>query len=127
MGGEVMAMVMAMKGKMGKGKDMGKDMGKDGGKGGGKGEGQPAWEYVPGKYCEEPGGKVGIEGLKDAVTRAVDPHVHKEPQWGKDDMVNRICFIIFKNAAKWYKEDNRHKETGTAVQAQALLEEFAQK
>merc|ERR1719401_2510273 len=113
-----------MKGKMGKDKGMGKD-GKDKGKDTGKGE--QAWDYVPGKYCEEPGGKVGIEGLKDAVTRACEAVIHREKQWSKDDMINKVCFLIFKTSARWYKEDNRAREPGTAIQAQALLEEYTQK
>jgi hypothetical protein len=88
------------------------------------GTGEP---YVPGKYLEEPGGRVGIEGLKDAVTRACEPHAAGERQWSRDDMVNKICMSIFKTAGKWFKEDTRHKEAGTAIQAQALLEEFAEK
>jgi len=140
------------KGDMGKGKwDGGKgDMGKgkwDGGKGkwdGGKGDmmamqmmmmkGKGAWPpqptgpvWTPGQYSEEPGGTVGIEGLKDAVTRACEPHATLEAGWGKDEMVNKVCMSIFKTAAKWYKEDPRHKEAGTAIQAQALLEEFTEK
>merc|ERR1719199_507703 len=91
---------------------------------------QPAWgaaNYKPGQYCEEPGGIVGIEGLKDAVTRACEPHVAGENNWSRDDMINKVCMAIFKTSAKWYKEDTRHKETGTAIQAQALLEEFTEK
>merc|ERR1719263_614209 len=86
------------------------------------------WDnYKPGQYMEEPGGYVGIEGLKDAVTRAVEPHAPLEQAWSKDDMVNKLCMSIFKTASKWYKEDTRHKESGTAIQAQALLEEFTEK
>merc|ERR1712072_939954 len=90
---------------------------------------QPGWDpnYKPGQYMEEPGGYVGIEGLKDAVTRACEPHVGGETSWSRDEMVNRVCMAIFKTSAKWYKEDTRHKETGTAIQAQALLEEFTEK
>jgi hypothetical protein len=32
-----------------------------------------------------------------------------------------------KVSGKWWKDDARHKESGTAIQAQALLEEFAEK
>merc|ERR1719263_1873817 len=86
------------------------------------------WDnYKPGQYMEEPGGYVGIEGLKDAVTRACEPHAAMETQWSKDDMVNKVCMAIFKTSAKWWKEDARHKESGTAIQAQALLEEFTEK
>merc|ERR1719263_1128739 len=86
------------------------------------------WDnYKPGQYMEEPGGYVGIEGLKDAVTRAVEPHAPLEQAWSKDEMVNKVCMAIFKTASKWYKEDARHKEGGTAIQAQALLEEFTEK
>merc|ERR1719223_1698546 len=104
-----------------------KGKGKDG-----WGKGAPAvdpyWaNWKPGQYCEEPGGKVGIEGLQDAITRACEPHVALEPTWKKDDMVNKVCMAIFKTSAKWYKEDTRHKEAGTAIQAQALLEEFTEK
>jgi len=42
-------------------------------------------------------------------------------------MINKLCVCILKTAAKWWKEDPRHKENGTAIQAQALLEEFAEK
>lgn len=101
--------------------------GGDYGKGGGKDAGWGASDYKPGQYCEEPGGHVGIEGLKDAVTRACEPHAILEQKWGRDDMVNKVCMSIFKTATKWYKEDTRHKETGTAIQAQALLEEFTEK
>merc|ERR1719487_2262238 len=89
----------------------------------------PPWEatYKPGQYQEQPGGHVGIEGLKDAVTRACEPHATLETQWGKDEMINKVCMAIFKTSAKWYKEDTRHKESGTAIQAQALLEEFTEK
>merc|ERR1719331_1293050 len=86
-----------------------------------------AAEYKPGQYCEEPGGHVGIEGLKDAVTRACEPHAAGEQKWSRDDMINKVCIAIFKTSAKWYKEDDRHKEAGTAIQAQALLEEFTEK
>jgi len=88
---------------------------------------QPQWDYKPGMYYEEPGGHVGIEGLKDAVSRAVEPHKALETQWKPDEMVNKVCMAIFKTASKWYKEDTRHKEAGTAIQAQALLEEFTEK
>jgi len=84
-------------------------------------------DYKPGQYQEQPGGHVGVEGLKDAITRACEPHAPLENQWSKDDMVNRICMSIFKTSSKWYKEDARHKESGTAIQAQALLEEFTEK
>lgn len=80
-------------------------------------------EYMPGKYIED-GYMVGIEGLKDAVVRACEPHLHKEDRWSKWEMVNKVCFIIFKTAARFYKEDERQWETGTAIQGQALLEEF---
>lgn len=128
---------------MGKGMDMGKGMGMDMGKGKmmmmmgkdgmmGKGMmpmwgGQPQWDYKPGHYYEEPGGKVGVEGLRDAVTRACEPHAALESVWNKDDMVTKLCMCIFKISSKWWKEDARHKETGTAIQAQALLEEFTEK
>merc|ERR1711937_829061 len=80
------------------------------------------WDgYVPGTYYEEPGGYCGVEGLKDAVTRAIEPHMHMEKQWSRDDIVNKICLTIFKGANKWYKDDQRHTEPGTAMQAQALL------
>jgi len=117
------------------GKDAwGKDGGKDFGKGAfgpagmkgafGKGDfgkdHDPYWDnWVPGKYYEEPGGKTGIEGLKDAITRAVAPH-------GAESMIDKICVAIFKLATKWFKDETRHKEVGTAIQAQALLEEFAE-
>merc|ERR1712151_1100333 len=102
----------------GKGMDMcGKGMGKDG-KPGGKGEAAAPkpdeWVYVPGTYYEEPGTKIGIEGLKDAITRAIEPHRTMERYWNKDTMVNKLCLAIFKVANVWRKEDNRHKETGTA-------------
>jgi hypothetical protein len=115
--------MMMMKGKgmmPGKGGPMG-------GMGGGMPGAQNSWEYKPGVYHEEPGGHIGIEGLKDAVTRSCEPHVTLEKQWSKDDMVNKVCMCIFKTSAKWYKEDTRHKEAGTAIQAQALLEEFTEK
>merc|ERR1712086_464751 len=97
---------------------MGKGMGKE----------DPYWaNWKPGEYFEEPGGKVGIEGLRDAITRAVEPHASLEQGWKKEDMVNKLCMAIFKTSAKWYKEDTRHKEAGTAIQAQALLEEFTEK
>jgi len=89
--------------------------------------GQPQWDYKPGAYYEEPGGKVGIEGLRDAVTRACEPHLAGETAWKPEDMVTKVCMAIFKTSAKWYKEDTRHKESGTAIQAQALLEEFTEK
>lgn len=114
---EMMNMMMAAKGEKGMGKGVPPGFG-DGFQQG------PQWDYKPGTYYEEPGGKVGVEGLKDAITRAVQPHLPVETQWPVDDMINRVCFTIFKISAKWYKEDNRHKETGTSIQAQALLEEF---
>jgi len=104
-------------GPYGKGFDMGK----------GLPPGAPEPVYKPGVYYEEPGGQVGIEGLKDAVTRATEPHAPGELQWRRDDMVNKICLTIMKTSGKWYKEDARHKESGTAIQAQALLEEFTEK
>merc|ERR1719506_2426404 len=96
---------MGMKGMMGK-------MGMMEGKGWGKPmmPAAPAWDYKPGMYYEEPGGHVGIEGLKDAVTRACEPHAAGEQQWSRDDMINKVCMAIFKTSAKWYKEDARHKE-----------------
>merc|ERR1719163_1339608 len=42
-------------------------------------------------------------------------------------MINKLCLTIMKTSAKWWKEDQRHKETGSATQAQALVEEFAEK
>merc|ERR1712194_38907 len=94
-------------------------MGKDGF---GKPAVDPYWnDWKPGQYLEEPGGTVGVEGLKDAVTRSCEPHADLETVWKKDDMINKICMAIFKTSAKWYKED------GTAIQAQALLEEFTEK
>lgn len=130
----------------GKGFDGGKDAwGKGGGAWGkapdpwGKGGGKfgppgldpnrdPYWDnWVPGKYYEEPGGKTGIEGLKDAISRAVEPyHGTMETKWTRDEMVDKICMTIFKVGTKWFKEETRHKEVGTAIQAQALLEEFAE-
>merc|ERR1712086_352726 len=83
---------------------MGKGMGKE----------DPYWaNWKPGEYFEEPGGKVGIEGLRDAITRAVEPHASLEQGWKKEDMVNKLCMAIFKTSAKWYKEDTRHKEAKT--------------
>jgi len=120
--------MMGKDGGKGMGKDawgamMGKDMGKGMGKGMGKSKEDAYWaDYKPGMYFEEPGGLVGIEGLRDAITRACEPHAELETVWKKDDMVNKLCMAIFKTAAKWYKEDTRHKEGGTAIQAQALLE-----
>merc|ERR1719491_1125740 len=97
---------------------MGKGMGKE----------DPYWaNWKPCEYFEEPGGKVGIEGLRDAITRACEPHAALETVWKKDDMITKLCMAIFKTSAKWYKEDTRHKESGTAIQAQALLEEFTEK
>jgi len=113
---------------------MGKGMGKDGwgAAKGCMGKMAPAVDpyyanWKPGEYCEEPGGKVGVEGLRDAVTRACEPHAALETAWKKEDMVSKLCMAIFKTSAKWYKEDTRHKEAGTAIQAQALLEEFTEK
>merc|ERR1719502_1189078 len=127
-------MMSMMKGGMMKGgpmmgKGMPPMMGKGGpmmgGMMGGKGKVNDSYaDWKPGTYCEEPGGTVGIEGLKDAVTRAVEPHLASETTWKRDDMINKICMSIFKSAAKWWKDDPRHKEPGTAIQAQALLEEF---
>jgi len=120
---QMMQMMMAAKGEKGVGKGAG--MGKDGfGAGADAWQQGPQWDYKPGTYYEEPGGKVGVEGLKDAITRAVQPFLPVETQWPADDMINRVCFSIFKISAKWYKEETRHKETGTSIQAQALLEEF---
>merc|ERR1712028_160905 len=67
----------------------------------------------------EPGGKTGIEGLRDAMSRAVVPH-------NAENMLDKLCMAIYKTATKWFKEETRHKEVGTAIQAQALLEEFAE-
>jgi len=93
-----------------------------------KGKEDQYWaDHKPGAYYEEPGGKVGVEGLRDAVTRACEPHAEMETVWKKDDMVTKICMAIFKASAKWWKEDARHKESGTAIQAQAILEEFTEK
>jgi len=91
--------------------------------------GSQGWQadHKPGQYIEEPGGHVGIEGLKDAVTRACEPHISQEVKWSRDDMINKVCMSIFKTASKWYKEDTRAKESGTSIQAQALLEEFTDK
>jgi len=122
-------------GKMMMGKDMGKGMmmGKGMDKGMMMGKGMPMWggevqwDFKPGHYYEEPGGKVGVEGLRDAVTRACEPHAALEQGWSKDEMVNKMCMSIFKVSSKWWKEDARHKEGGTAIQAQALLEEFTEK
>jgi hypothetical protein len=84
-------------------------------------------EYKPGYYYEEPGGKVGIEGLRDAVTRATEPHLSMENSWNQDLMVNKICLGIYKPSLKWFKEDHRHNETGPPMMAQALIEEFTEK
>lgn len=128
------------KGKDGFGKDgmMGKGMGKFGKDGGMMGKGpvdpQNPWKelgwdpnYRPGTYYEEPGGRIGIEGLKDAVTRACEPHIPTETRWSRDEMINKVCVTIFKASNKWSKEDDRHNDAGTAIQAQALLEEFTEK
>lgn len=126
-GGKIVLNPWGMEGGWGKGMDMGM-MGK-----GMMGKFAPApaptpWDnYKPGQYMEEPGGFVGIEGLKDAVSRAAESHIALEKQWSKDEMVNKICMAIFKTSSKWWKDDARHKESGTAIQAQAILEEFTEK
>merc|ERR1719491_2190100 len=77
---------------------MGKGMGKE----------DPYWaNWKPGEYFEEPGGKVGIEGLRDAITRAVEPHASLEQGWKKEDMVNKLCMAIFKTSEK----DDRKKNS----------------
>jgi len=50
-----------------------------------------------------------------------------ETKWTHEDTVNKICLSIFKSASKWQVDDMRHKEGGSAIQAQALLEEFTEK
>lgn len=130
----MMNMMMMKGGMMGKGgpmmggcNPMMAMMAMKGGCGGGAPAPDPKLNFKPGQYQEEPGGHIGIEGLKDAVTRASEPHLAAEQQWPRDDMINKICMSIFRTSAKWYKEDTRHKEAGTAIQAQALLEEFTDK
>merc|ERR1719263_32581 len=88
----------------------------------------PYWQdYKPGHYYEEPGGKVGIEGLRDAITRASEPHLSMEAQWDQNTMVNKLCLGIYKPTLKWYKENHRHQENGPPMMAQALIEEFTEK
>jgi len=128
--GKMMPWMAGPYGKDGGGKGAGKGAwGKDGGKAGANKWSDTGWDnsWKPGEYFEEPGTQLGIEGLKDAITRAVEPHAPAELKWSKPEMINKLCMNIFNISSKWWKNDPRHKETGTAIQAQALLEEFTEK
>lgn len=134
---------MMSKGKGGKGEGGGwGDGGGDSWKGSGAGAGvkrpKPTWvntngvdysEHKFGMYHEEPG--VGIEGLKDAITRALEPFHGTEEALGNTDMemlMNKICTTIFKTSDKHWKDDKRHKEwNGSAVRARMLLDCFTNK
>jgi hypothetical protein len=65
----------------------------------------------------------GIPGLQEALMEALAPVAHMDSQWDIDEMVKRV-HSYFTKAAKKYETDERAAGRGTAVQAQALIEEF---
>jgi hypothetical protein len=85
--------------------------GKGGGKGGDKGKAVAV------------AGETGIPGLQEALMEALAPVAHMDSQWDIDEMVKRV-HSYFTKAAKKYETDERAAGRGTAVQAQALIEEF---
>jgi hypothetical protein len=64
-----------------------------------------------------------IPGLTDALTAALRPVAHMDYGWGLEEMVKRVQ-SYFTKAAKRYEADARVHTRGTAVEAQALIEEF---
>eukprot|EP00747_Dinoflagellata_sp_TGD_P183077 gnl/TRDRNA2_/TRDRNA2_37745_c0_seq3.p1 gnl/TRDRNA2_/TRDRNA2_37745_c0~~gnl/TRDRNA2_/TRDRNA2_37745_c0_seq3.p1 ORF type:complete len:379 (-),score=77.95 gnl/TRDRNA2_/TRDRNA2_37745_c0_seq3:72-1208(-) len=69
------------------------------------------------------GGGYGIAGLSEALTAALEPVAHIDTQWGLEEMVQRVSKYITKGATK-YAKDERASQRGTAIQAQALIDEF---
>jgi len=109
-------------------------------KGKGKGKKEKGWvnttgadysNHKYGTYYEEPGGVVGIEGLKDAVTRALAPFekLEADGEGGMPEVVNDMCTSIYKTATKWYKDNDEHKNNhaGSNNKAKALLEQYVHK
>lgn len=88
-----------------------------GGKGkGGGGKGGPPQQ-------QQQAAPSGIPGLQEALLEALAPCAHMDPAWSIDEMVKRV-HAYFTKAAKKYESDERAAGRGTAVQAQALIEEF---
>jgi hypothetical protein len=83
--------------------------------GGGKG-GAPA----PAAAAPE---ATGIPGLTEALMEALAPVAHMDSTWDIDEMVKRV-HSYFTKAAKKYESEERAVAKGSAVQAQALIEEF---
>lgn len=60
----------------------------------------------------------------EALFEALRPVAHMDPAWDLNEMVKRV-HSYFTKAAKKYETDDRAANKGSAVQAQALIEEFA--
>jgi len=82
--------------------------------GGGKGKG---------KGKDEAPEQTGIPGLTEALMEALAPVAHMDSSWDIDEMVKRV-HSYFTKAAKKYENEERAVSRGTAIQAQALIEEF---
>jgi len=67
--------------------------------------------------------QTGIPGLQEALMEALAPVAHMDSTWDIDEMVKRV-HSYFTKAAKKYETDERAAGRGSAVQAQALIEEF---
>jgi len=67
--------------------------------------------------------ETGIPGLQEALMESLAPVAHMDSQWDIDEMVKRV-HSYFTKAAKKYETEERAAGRGTAVQAQALIEEF---
>lgn len=65
----------------------------------------------------------GIPGLQEALMECLAPVAHMDSTWDIDEMVKRV-HSYFTKAAKKYETDERAASRGSAVQAQALIEEF---
>jgi len=89
-----------------------------GGKGGGKGDKGAQQAAAAAQQAA-----AGIPGLQEALMEALAPVAHMDSQWDIDEMVKRV-HSYFTKAAKKYETEERASQRGTAVQAQALIEEF---
>jgi len=65
----------------------------------------------------------GVVGLAEAIHEALEPLAASDPYWSPEEVEKRVSAYITKAAQK-YRKHEMATQRGTAVQAQALIEEF---
>lgn len=73
------------------------------------------------------GGELAPEPQEDALSvairEAMEPVAHMDTTWSCEEICSRVSKYMWKSIAK-YQKDERIKQKGSPVQAQAFLEEF---